>query len=319
MGRIERLAAIATVAIMMFIPLMALGGDLVSATKPEVVILYPVEGETYRGSEVIELNATDSYDPDGKEVTIFWKDSVDGTLGYGPVMHVHLTVGAHVITCEVTDDDNEKASGTRQVTVLGMEAPVAKLEADKTTAQVFDIITFTGVKSYDPDFGVTDFYFDFGDSYNTGWIKSTTATHSYSAIGSYTVGLTVKDTDGLVNSMNITVTIKAKPKVDDNTNNTNAFMVALIAILIIIVVIILVVWNRMRVRGNREEEQDINRRMRNPRAYRPSPEPDEDLRRAPPEGGQGRKVRVPAIKEEAPPPIGPRKVRAPAQRKGGQP
>jgi PKD repeat protein len=302
----------------LLVQMLAPCGDLVSGTVPDVVILYPVEGETYRGTETIELNASESFDPDGKEVIVFWKDNVDGTLGYGSVLYVHLSVGVHTITCEVTDDDNEKASATRQVTVLGLEKPIAKLESDKTVAQVFEIITFTGSKSYDPDFGVTDYYFDFGDSYNTGWIKSTTATHSYSLIGTYTIGLTVKDNDGLTNTMNITVTIKSKPRVDDNTNDTNIFMVALVAILVIIVVVILVVWNRMRVRGNREEEKELAQRIRNPRAYRPRYEP-EDVVRRPPEGGQGRKVRVPVVKDEAYQPAGPRKVRAPAQRKGGRP
>jgi|GEM_PF-4032235 len=311
---IKRQGAIATVAMVLVLQFLAVGSNFVSATKPEVVILYPVEGENYRASETIELNASDSYDPDGKGITIFWKDSVDGSLGYGPIMHVHLTVGTHVITCEVTDDDNEKSSATRQVTVLGMEAPVAHLEADKMTAEVFEIITFSGVKSYDPDFAVTDYNFDFGDSYNTGWLTSTTASHAYSAIGFYKVGLTVKDTDGLTNSMNITVTIKAKPKVDDNTNQSNIFIVALIAILVIIIIIILVVWNRLRVRGRREEEAELNRRLRNPKAYRSQPEPEDVIRR-PPAGGQARKVRLPTEKE----PAGPRKVRAPAYGKGRQP
>jgi len=317
--RSQRLGAIATVAMVLLIQLLALSGTFVSATKPDVIIFYPVEGETYRGSETIELNASESYDPDGKGVTIFWKDSVDGTLGYGPVMYVHLSVGNHLITCEVTDDDNEKASATRQVTVLGMEPPIAYLETDKPIAQVFEIITFTGAKSSDPDFGVTDYYFDFGDGYNTGWLKATTATHAFSGIGFYKVGLTVRDTDGLTNTMNLTITIKAKPKVDDNTTQSNIFIVALIAILVIIIIIILVVWNRIRVRGRREEENELRRRLKNPGAYRPGPGPEEIIQRSPPRDGQARKVRLPTVNEKTFHPAGPRKVRAPIQGKVKRP
>jgi PKD repeat protein len=316
---IRRLGAIATVAMVLVIPFLIMNGTFVTATEPEVVIFYPIEGETYRGSETIELNASESYDPDGQGITIFWKDSVDGTLGYGPVLHVHLSVGAHLITCEVTDDNNEKASATRQVSVLAMEPPIARLEADEMTAVVFEIITFTGAKSSDPDFGVTDYYFDFGDGYNTGWLKSTTATHAFSGIGDYKVGLTVKDTDGLTASTNLTITIMAKPKVEDNTTRSNVFIVALIAILVIIIIIILVAWNRIRVRGKREEELEMQRRLKNPGAYRPGPGPEQVLRRSPPQSGQARKVRLPTVKDEAYQQIGPRKVKAPIQGKGRRP
>ena len=215
--------------------------------------------------------------------------------------------------------DNEKTAETRQVTVLGMEPPIAHLETNKINAEVFEIITFTGAKSSDPDFGVTDFYFDFGDGYNTGWLKSNTATHAYSVVGFYTVGLTVKDTDGLMDTMNLTVTIKAKPKVDDNTTHSNIFIVALIAILVIIIIIILVAWNRIRVRGRREEEEELRRRLRNPEAYRPGPGPEEVVRHSPPEGGQARKVRLPMAKDEVYHQAGPRKIRAPVQGKGRRP
>ena len=63
---VRRMLAIALVMTFLLVQMTIPRGDLVSGTVPDVVILYPVEGETYRGTETIELNATGSFDPDGK-------------------------------------------------------------------------------------------------------------------------------------------------------------------------------------------------------------------------------------------------------------
>ena len=301
-------------SLMIVLPALALTGHPAAASPPIVLIDYPPDGAEFWSNETVELNASDSYDPDGKPIVVYWKDNMAGGLGYGLVLRVLLSVGGHTITCEVTDDDNEKASTVRHVTIKGLEPPIANLEADKPDVRVYDPVTFSGAKSVDPDFAIAFYLFDFGDGFNTTWIQSSITSHAYTTPGIYNARLFVKDTSGLTAQTNLTITVKAKPQVESHTLSGYVFLVALAAILIIVIIVILVVWNRIRVRGNRADQEELERRIRNPEVYRPARPPRTVEIRAPPEGGQARKVRQPSVRTPTEVPSGPRKVKAPVTR-----
>jgi hypothetical protein len=309
-----RTAFVLALSLTLVLPALALTGHPAAASPPIVLIDYPPEGVEFWSNETVELNATDSYDPDGKGITVYWKDSVAGPLGYGLVLKVHLSVGGHAITCEVTDDDNEKASAVRHLTIKALEPPIARLEADKPDVRVFEVVTFSGAKSVDPDFAIAFYLFDFGDGFNTSWIQSSMTSHAYISPGIYNARLFVRDTSGLTAQTNLTITVKAKPHVESHTLSGYVFLVAIAAILVIVIIIIIVVWNRVRVRGNREQEAELERRMRHPEIYRPARVSGQVPIRHPPEDGQARKVRQPSIRTPAEAPQGPRKVRAPVQK-----
>jgi hypothetical protein len=314
-----RCELIVTATLLLALLFMPFNGHVVKAEVPVILIDYPLEGAEYRANEVIELNATDSYDPEGKSMTFSWKDNVDGALGTGPVLHVHLTPGGHTITCEVTDGDNEKASTIRHITVRQIYPPVAHLEIDKTEVQVFELVTFSAAKSTDPNLGIVGFYFDFGDGYNSGWMPSSGTSHSYAAPKTYTAKLTVKNVDGKVDSAFVNITVRPKPQVDNNTTPPNYFMVLVVSVLVIIIVTLIVAWRRISIRANREARSELDRKLRNPAAYRQRPDQYSIERQLPPEGGQATKVRQPVMKETYPQPSGPRKIKAPVQRDRREP
>jgi PKD repeat protein len=119
----------------------------------------------------------------------------------------------------VTDDDGGEDTDTTTVTVLNVP-PTAEAGSD-ITAPVRDNITFTGSFT---DQGLLDTHtatWDFGDG-TTGEgtvieeTNTVTGSHSYKKEGTYTVILTVTDSDGGVSSDTLQVTIQKPPKGGEN-------------------------------------------------------------------------------------------------------
>jgi PKD repeat protein len=83
----------------------------------------------------------------------------------------------------------------------------ASLFASKTTALTSEEISFDGSQSKGA--GTLMYYFDFGDGGNSGWISTSTVSHSYNSPGSYTASLKVRDASGneSTNSAKISITV----------------------------------------------------------------------------------------------------------------
>lgn len=232
-----------------------------TAKPPDVLILYPVDGATYRASELVTLDASESFDPDGRGITVHWKSNKDGDLGYGEVVMVKLSSGGHTITCTVTDEDGESDSDTRKVTILPLEPPIARLDADKMDVEVFEIVTFDGSRSTDPDFGITEFKFWFGDGKDSGWIKSNISSHSYNIPGVYKARLEVKDNDGLKDSTNQTITVRGRTKVQDDDSDFIIFLLLILMVVVIALFIMIMAFRRIRRKRVRLEEEQLRRRI----------------------------------------------------------
>ena len=70
--------------------------------------------------------------------------------------------------------------------------PTAVLWTDKIIVAPNQNVTFIGADSYD-DGCVDQYFFDFGDGTNSGWVTLSLFNHSYSSNGTYSVSLTVID------------------------------------------------------------------------------------------------------------------------------
>jgi len=77
------------------------------------------------GAETVTLDGSGSSDADGTIIAYEWREG-SAVVGSGQTPSVTLSVGAHTLTLEVTDDDNATATDTVVVTVNpGNQAPAA--------------------------------------------------------------------------------------------------------------------------------------------------------------------------------------------------
>lgn len=85
-------------------------------------------------------------------------------------------------------------------------APVASFTISSTTPIIGQAVVFDPKASYDSDGSISSYQWDFGDGQTLVATTNTAVTHSYAAIGSYTVSLSVFDNGGKTNSTSLQVT-----------------------------------------------------------------------------------------------------------------
>jgi PKD repeat protein len=85
-----------------------------------------------------------------------------------------------------------------------LKAPIASFTVSKTTAMVYETITFNASLSYDPDGTIVSYEWDFGDNTTA---NGTTVSHAYTKAGTYIVTLTVTDNDGNKATQSIAITV----------------------------------------------------------------------------------------------------------------
>jgi len=159
--------------------------------------------------EVINFDASDSYDPDGSIVGYFW-DFGDGANATGVVVdHAYADDGNYTVTLTVTDDDGATDVATSTKTVLN-RPPVASFTESSETVYTSEVITFNASASYDPDGSIISYLWDFGDGTNA---TSVIIDHAYADDGNYTVTLTVTDDDGASASTSAVKTVLNRPPV----------------------------------------------------------------------------------------------------------
>lgn len=109
--------------------------------------------------------------------------------------------GDSTIIGSCADDDNGRSSGSAYVFTRETEnqVPISDLSAGEPYQGYVDSeITFDGSRSSDSDGTITGYRWDFTNDgiYDTGWLTSAITTHSYSAIGTYSIKLEVTDDAG---------------------------------------------------------------------------------------------------------------------------
>ncbi len=108
----------------------------------------------------------------------------------------HKTVLSNVPKGNIHVDIYFKSSKTN--------TPTAIIKADRSIVNINTLVKFDGTASFDPDGEIEFYIWDFGDGNNSGGVINY---HTYSEPGTYTIILTVRDNDKLVDHAyhNITV------------------------------------------------------------------------------------------------------------------
>ena len=151
--------------------------------------------QAFAGQEILfdGSNSTDP-DPTGRIVNWTW-DLDNGDMGYGEVFtYVYKQKGSYLVTLTVRDNDNSTDSDTIEVVIFNAK-PVASLVTTPSSTVIGEDIEFDATGSYDIDGFISDYYYDFGDGVETGWISNQMITHSYAAEGIYETSLRVRDNE----------------------------------------------------------------------------------------------------------------------------
>ena len=159
--------------------------------------------------EVIRLNASATYDPDGVILSYFW-DFGDRTNASGIMAdHAYLNSGTYTIILTVMDDDEAVAIASSNKTVLN-RPPTALFVASAEIIHIGDVLAFNASDSYDPDGTIANYEWDFGDG-NVTTLTFPDVTHVYASVGNYTVTLKVSDNEGLWDAESKPITVRKLP------------------------------------------------------------------------------------------------------------
>lgn len=183
-------------------------------------------GGPYSGTigEAVHFDASGSLDVDGSIASYAW-DFGDGTSGTeGAVDHVFDAAGMFLVTVTVTDDDGATDEDSVLVTIVDPSSDNVAPTADAGGpygALVGEAVLFDGSASSDTDGSIVSYAWDFGDG-STG--EGETASHSYTAAGSFAARLTVTDNGGAVAQDVVVVVVSATgnvpPVADAGANQT---------------------------------------------------------------------------------------------------
>lgn len=97
-------------------------GPVVQNRAPQVIISHPSPFGEFADDETILLDASNSTDPDGDEITFSWSSDIDGQLATGITSYVTLSEGQHLITLTVDDGLGEQDTAKINVIITHYEA-----------------------------------------------------------------------------------------------------------------------------------------------------------------------------------------------------
>ena len=160
----------------------------------------------------VTADASASSDPIG--ISSYTFNFGDGSAAVGPqaiptASHTYASTGAFTVTVTVRDSVGGSASASNAVTVAA--PPTAALTVSPASAPVGATITADASLSTAGTNPIASYTFDFGDGSRVGPQAGATATHAFSAGGTYIVAVTVSDTIGVSAIATVIVTATAPP------------------------------------------------------------------------------------------------------------
>jgi PKD repeat protein len=202
--------------------------DISTLESYSVIILNssPIAVMTYSPSvtftdEVVQFDASSSYDPDGTIESYSW-DFGDGNTATGAnVIHSYEENGEYAITLTVTDNEG-LVSGKTGIQLVKNRPPVAVISVSEPV-MTNESVLFDASSSYDSDGTIISYTWSFGDGTAT---EGVTATHSYTNSGVYSVILAVEDNDGASNQKKLTIYVTEETSSDETNKRPVASFTA---------------------------------------------------------------------------------------------
>ena len=199
------------------VTLVVSDGRLDSAPTSVVVPVFeqaPVArpGGPYSGTKnaAIRFDGTASTDADGDPITYAW-DFGDGTIGSGATpTHAYTRSGVYSVTLVASDGFATSLPARTTVTVSNA-APTALLTGPASGFKLATL-TWNGSASSDANGDALSYRWTFGDG-SSATTATPTVTHSFAAVGSYRVTLTVNDGEASSSPVFADVVVASRPPV----------------------------------------------------------------------------------------------------------
>ena len=176
-----------------------------------------VDQDAYTG-KAVRLDGSASYDPDGDPI-VFWywefyslptasNSEIDNPFGDTPTFTPDL-VGDYVLSLVVTDGYDYSLPDYVTISATVNQPPVAVAQADVTAGAAPLTVNFDGTASYDPEGNDLQYLWWFNDG--AAFSQSVTATHTFTAPGTYDVEFRVVETNTLFDIDYITINVGTVP------------------------------------------------------------------------------------------------------------
>jgi cysteine-rich repeat protein len=188
------------------------GNGGISSVNRSVIINSPPissfsESGTFEIGDEIVFNSTGS-DIDGGIVNYEWSfgDGNGKSSPFSQATHNYTKSGTYGVTLKVRDNYGATNISSKTIEVgIPNQVPIASFKASDNPGLINVPVTFTS-KSIDTDGTLTRFIWSFGDGTVLDTTQSTIS-HSYSASGSYVVGLVVEDNKGASDSYSLSLEV----------------------------------------------------------------------------------------------------------------
>lgn len=158
--------------------------------------------------DTFAFTGSTSSDPDGDVLTHAWQFGDGATSTLADPSHAYLVAGTYNAIHTVTDPDGATSSVSVAVTVTappeGNGLPVASFTASPTTGVAPLSVNFDASASTDPEGGLLTYAWSYGDGTPDG--TGVSATHVFSAVGTFTATLRVTDEAGLFDDETVAIT-----------------------------------------------------------------------------------------------------------------
>ncbi len=152
------------------------------------------------------LFTADGSDPDGDDLTYAWDFGDGGSAPGWRASHTYTAGGTYTAKVTVTDEGGLTATATVPVTVgnpPGNQAPTVQAAADPVSGTAPLTVRFSSA-GRDPEGQGLMYVWEFGDGGQAG---GRTATHTYTAPGTYDAKVTVTDPQGATGTATVRVTV----------------------------------------------------------------------------------------------------------------
>jgi len=138
--------------------------------------------------------------------TFDWAFGNEGTATGEVVSYRFQTAGVHRVTLVITGPGGASVTKSQSITVNEGVPPVAKFAVSPSDPAPGQDVFFTAIESTAKGGAhISTYTWDFGNGSGGEGVSAST---SYSAVGSYVVVLTVRDSNGLTTSISATVSVK---------------------------------------------------------------------------------------------------------------